>query len=338
MSIDVSVVVPTYRRDDLLKTCLLRLLDQSLDPRRYEIIVCDDGPSDGTGQLVESFQVTARTSVRYIPVSQTQGPAAARNRGWEAARGAIIAFTDDDCQPDRHWLEAGWQAIASADAVTGKTIVPLPRHPTDYELDTAGLASAEFITANCFVRRAALEAVSGFDERFTAAWREDSDLHFSLLERGCRIVRATDAVVVHPVRPAPWGVSVKLQRKGVFDLLLHAKHPLLYAQRMTPFPRLYYLVAAALVVASVGSAVARLDVVAIGLAAWLMATVFFALQRLRHTSRSPAHIAEMLLTSALIPPLSLYWRLVGISRYGWPLARPRRISDAVEVTAAQRAL
>ena len=80
--------------------------------------------------------------------------------------------------------------------------MPLPERPTDYEADASGLARAEFATANVFVKRAALALVNGFDERFTSAWREDSDLQFALLATGGRIVRAPDALVIHPVRPA----------------------------------------------------------------------------------------------------------------------------------------
>ena len=55
--------------------------------------------------------------------------------------------------------------------------MPLPLQPTDYELNAAGLQRSEFVTANCFYRRAALAAAGGFDERFRAPWREDSDLY-----------------------------------------------------------------------------------------------------------------------------------------------------------------
>src|SRR5690348_17598480 len=98
--------------------------------------------------------------------------------------------------------------------------MPLPVMPTDYERNESGLERAEFITANCFVRRGVLERLSGFDESFRMPWREDSDLHFRLLEAGFRVARAEDAIVVHPVRPAPWGVSLRQQKKVVFDALL----------------------------------------------------------------------------------------------------------------------
>src|SRR5690606_10619854 len=104
-------------------------------------------------------------------------------------------------------------------------------------------ATAEFVTANCFVRRTVLEAVGGFDERFRAAWREDSDLHFVMLERGLKLMKVPAAVVVHPVRPARWGVCLRIQRKSQYDALLYKKHPELYRRRIGPNrPRDYYAI------------------------------------------------------------------------------------------------
>lgn len=309
----VSVVIPTYRRPDPLARCLAAVTAQDVDD--YEVIVADDAANDATRRQVES--ITSRVPVRYVAVAGDHGPAAARNRGWHAARGDVIAFTDDDTIPDPGWLRAGRMAIeAGADAVTGRTIVPLPAAPTDYERNEAGLERGEFITANCLVRRDALKAVGGFDERFTAAWREDSDLQFALLERGCRIERAADAVVVHPVRPAPWGVSLRQQRKSRFDALLCRKHPRLYRDRIRPgTPWNYYAIVAALL-AGASAAVAASGILATGAAAvWLVLTGRFVARRLRGTPHAPRHFAEMCVTSVLIPPLAVFWRLNGAVRF-----------------------
>src|SRR5207249_4945767 len=149
--------------------------------------------------------------------------------------------------PTPEWLRAGLaQFRDGVIGVTGRVVVPLPQLPSDYERDAAGLEHGEFVTANCFYRRDALAAVGGFDERFTAPWREDSDLFFSLLERRARdhperrFVWARDAVVIHPVRPAPWGVSLGQQRKAMFNALLFKKHPRLYRQRVQPAPPWHY--------------------------------------------------------------------------------------------------
>ena len=316
----VSVVVPTYKRPDLLERCLAALQRQTLAALEYEIIVCDDGPSDEARRVVEQARagLPGGAQIHYIEVTATQGPAAARNRGWERARSAVVAFTDDDTVPDAGWLEAGLAAIAQgADAVTGRIEMPLPEEPTDLELDAAGLTRAEFVTANCLVRRDVLEAVGGFDERFSMAWREDSDLHFKLIEGGYTIVRSEEALVVHPLRPMPFGASISMQKKVLYDVLLYRKHPRLYRQRIRPTPPWKYLgISAALLAGVVCAAVGQWVAAGLFLAAWIVASLMFFHARLRPSAKTGRNIIELLVTSFVIPPLSIFWRLVGVRRFG----------------------
>jgi glycosyltransferase involved in cell wall biosynthesis len=284
----------------------------------YEIVVADDGPSDETryAVLAAMEKYPHGPLVRYVPVTGPHGPAAARNCGWRAAHAEIIAFTDDDTIADRAWLSEGLKAIAQAAAVAGWVSVPIAQRPTDYELDAHGLEGAEFVTANCFVRRSALEAVGGFDERFRLAWREDSDLYFALLEHAQPVVWSPKVRVLHPVRPGSWGISLKQQRKVLFDALLYKKHPALYRMKIRPSPPwMYYAHVVALVAAIAGWALSMPWVAAFGMAFWTWSTVSFCMRRLEQTSHAPRHIAEMLLTSAVIPLLSVFWRLTGALRF-----------------------
>ena len=311
----VSVVVPTFRRPELLGRCLEALGRQELAASEWEVLIADDAASAATRDQVEAAaRSLAPVPVRYLAVTRARGPAAARNVGWRAASAVVIAFTDDDCVPDPRWLLEGLSALdrTGAEAVGGRIEVPLPSDPTDYERDAAGLTRAEFATANAFCHRSALGAVGGFDERFTAAWREDSDLQFALLTAGFAVARAPDAVVVHPVRPARWGVSLAQQRKSRFEALLFRNFPQLYRERISAHPPWdYYLATLALLVAGIGLATTRPIVFAVALGVWLVVTAWFAARRLASTSRRPAHVVEMLATSALIPPLALYWRIRG---------------------------
>ena len=278
----VSVVVPTCGRPALLRRCLEALERQSLPRQDFEVIVADD----------------SRTRA---------GPAAARNRGWRKARAEVIAFTDDDCIPHRDWLKNGLGRLEGRDAVSGRIVMPIPARPTDYERDAQGLERSEFVTANCFVRREVLERLGGFDERFRLAWREDSDLHFRLLTSGARLDRAPEAIVEHPVRPAPWGASLRQQRKVMFDALLYRKHPLLYRRRIRARPRWdYYAIVSSLLLSFVQPAF---------LVPWAALTARFFMQRVRGTVLTPGHIVEMALTSIAIPPLAVFWRLVGALKY-----------------------
>ncbi len=317
MSLLVSVVVPTCRRDELLNRCLAALILQDGDASAYEVIVVDDGASEETRRLVELWANRVKVDLRYARNTEGKGPASARNTGWRIARADIIAFTDDDCAPDRGWLREGLSAVTNgADGAWGRLIMPLPKVPTDYERDASRLTRAEFVTANCFCRRAALERTGGFDERFTAAWREDSDLLFSLLEHDGRLVHAPGAIVVHPIRPARWGVSVAQQRKNMYNALLYKKHPKLYRERIQAEPPWHYYAAVASLLLGFGAAAGGAGTLAwCVLAAWVLLTIHFCRRRLHETSHAPWHIVEMVVTSVLIPPLAVFWRLYGAIRY-----------------------
>jgi GT2 family glycosyltransferase len=316
----VSVVVPTCRRPALLGRCLAALLLQTLSPDEFEILVCDDGCDVATYDLVAWVGERSYGSgyrVTYLPVTESRGPAGARNRGWQAARACVVAFTDEDTIPDRHWLERGLAAMrGGASAVSGRIVVPLPPRPTDYQRDCSRLAHVDFATANCFVYKPMLERVGGFDARYTVAWRDDADLQFAILGAGGTIARADDAVVVHPVRPAQWGVSLAQQRRSQFDALLYKKHPKLYRARVAASPPwlCYAIVGAG--AGAIGAWLAGFPAIAAGMAgAWGVLTAAFTLERLRTTSRRPAHVVEMALTSAAIPPLSVFWRLYGAAKF-----------------------
>lgn len=316
MSLRVSVIVPTYKRRALLRRCLKALANQSLVHDQYEIIVVDDEESPRTEALVRRLSSATAPALHYVAAVGTTGPAAARNWGVGRSRGQILAFTDDDCVPDPNWLEEGLKAIANVDAVGGRIVIPLPPRPTDYELSQAQLSQCEFVTANCFCRRETFWEVGGFDESFSLAWREDSDLYFKLLESHARVGSAAAALVVHPIRPAHWGVSLRQQHKIRYDALLYKKHPQLFATRIASRPPLrYYSSMTLLASAAVAAGAGLMPVATACAAAWAAITLDFACRRLARTSRDPAHVAEMLLTSAFIPPLSVFWRLYGACRF-----------------------
>jgi cellulose synthase/poly-beta-1,6-N-acetylglucosamine synthase-like glycosyltransferase len=316
----VSVVVPTFKRPMLLSRCLEALLAQDFPSTDYEVIIVDDAASEQTRCQVEQYAKRAEMeghTIRYFAVTESHGPAAARNIGLYAACGDIIAFTDDDCIPSPGWLKAGVKALTDdAVAVAGHIIVPLPSAPTDYEYNASCLAHSEFVTANCFVRRNALIRIGGFDDRFTAAWREDSDLIFTLQELGARCIAAQDAVVIHPVRSAPWGISIRQQRKSIFNALLYKKHPVLYRQKIqaTP-PWHYYAIVCALLVILIGALSESWPLACIALGTWIYLTCRFCLERLRYTSHTPSHVTEMIVTSCVIPLLAIFWRLRGAIKF-----------------------
>lgn len=315
-SVKISVVIPTYKRPALLERCLDGLLKQNIPLKDFEVVVVSDGDDPATSRALESRTTQRFPSIQYYSLSAKAGPAAARNLGWMLAQGELVVFTDDDCIPSDGWLAAMWSAYTANGkqpaAFSGRTVVPINNNPTDYEKNISQLASAEFITANCASTKLALEQVGGFDERFKMAWREDSDLQFKFIVNGISIYKVNDAVVTHPVRKAPWGVSIREEKKGMFNALLYKKYPSLYREKIEQkAPWHYYGIAFFFLVFLTGLIADRPVMKFVGLAGWLSMTTWFAYRRLRSTSHSWNHVSEMLFTSAVIPLLSLFWEFYG---------------------------
>jgi glycosyltransferase involved in cell wall biosynthesis len=319
----ISVVIPTYHRSALLLKCIEAILQQDFDRRSFEVIVVSDGPDPTLKQLL-SHLPSECTHLKVTSLRIKKGPAAARNAGWQNAIGELIVFTDDDCIPDAKWLSNYWSAFENrtqeAIAFRGKTVVPINRIPTDYELNISRLAEAEFITANCACSKKALELTNGFDEAFTMAWREDSDLQFRLMSENIPIITVEDAIVTHPVRKAKWCISLKEEKKGVFNALLFKKFPSLYRQKIQQQrPWLYYAIVGFFAMVVIGLAIPSHSTFIIGIFGWFVLTLLFILRRLRRTSHKWSHILEMIITSIAIPFLSLYWRWYGALKYKAPL-------------------
>lgn len=321
MSRKISVVVPTYRRPALLRKCLEALSLQQFDHSDYEIVVVSDGPDHATHDMLNNLQGMPHPFIQYLSLARNSGPAAARNAGWRAATGRLIAFTDDDTQPAADWLSSLWNAFGffgepAYIAFSGQVTVPLPDEPTDFELNTSHLETADFVTANCACTPAALNLVNGFDERFTTAWREDSDLEFRFMENNIPIRKIGEAVVVHPVRAARWGVSIRDQKKTMFNALLYKKFPALFRTKIQQAPAWnYYLIIAGFLMCITGIMIRSGLIVTLGAALYLSLTISFIARRLAATSRSTKHIAEMVVTSLVIPFASIYWTIYGAVKY-----------------------
>ena len=324
MTPEFSVVIPTYQRPALLLKCLDALGRQRLPRDQFEIIVVDDGNAPETETAVALFaKQIARSGgpleVRYLAQSERRGPAAARNRGWRAARGRIVAFTDDDCLPQPDWL---WGALAcfqrGAQVVTGQLRMPLPDDPTTHERTAAFLETSEFITANCFCRKSALERVGGFEEAFDLAWREDSDLQFKLIQAGVPISRCPEAVIVHPLRQDPWYAPLRDERKNSYDALLYKRHPDLFRERIPAYRGLvlqYYGSVVSLSVGLIGLLASSESVAATGLGVWTILTTDLTLRNLPDGSVNFTSAKHALLTALAMPFLSVYWRLYGAFKY-----------------------
>lgn len=321
---EFSVVIPTFQRPALLLKCLDALGRQKLPRDQFEIIVVDDGNSPETETAVSLFaKQIARSGgsleVRYLGQVERRGPAAARNRGWRAARGRIVAFTDDDCLPQPEWLSAALAYFRrGAQVATGQLRMPLPDNPTSYERTTAFLETAEFITANCFCRKSALERVGGFEEAFDIAWREDSDLQFKLIRAGIPISRCPEAVIVHPMREAPWYAHLRDERKNRYDALLYKRHPDLFRERIPSYRGLvlrYYASVLSVSVGAAGLLVGKPALALAGFGLWTALTADLVVRHLPDNNLTWTTTKHAVATGVATPFLSVYWRLYGAVKY-----------------------
>lgn len=312
-AVRVSVIVPVYRGAAVIGGCVRALAAQTLAADAYEVIVVDDGSDDETAQVAEREAAGARARIQVVRLDRNRGPAAARNAGIAAARGAVLAFTDADCEAAPDWLE---QALRRLDAeptlagVEGRTDPAGETGTLTHQMrnPTGGL----WMTCNIAYRREALEEAGGFDERFRAPFLEDSDVAFSVQEGGGSIgfepAMIVEHLVLHEGRRKFWRDA----RKRFYNPLLYAKHPDLYAAHIAGvvpgLPRLHLLyllwTAAPFVLWGVGLPGGAL------LAGLVWA---FFLRRLAHAyrARDPVSILQV----ALVPFVQTFWVLRGALRF-----------------------
>ena len=293
---------------------LLGELARADGPRPGRIVVVDDR-RDGTEPVAPSLGDEVK-----VLQGPARGPAAARNVGWRASDAPWVVFVDDDVVPTETWLEDLHTDLVAAPldvvAVQGRVTVPLPtdRRPTDWERNVTGLESARWITADMAVRRSALEKVGGFDERFPRAFREDLDLALRLQAEGGKLTVGRRRVL-HPVRPAPWWISLRLQAGNRDDALMTALHGRKWMDGAAPRGRRRrHMATTACALTALASVAFRRPAVArAALAGWAVGTAELAWARIAPGPRTPREVASMLATSAALPPVATWHWLAGLA-------------------------
>lgn len=235
----ISVIIPAYNARATIGVALEALLRQTIPRDAFEVIVVDDGSTDGTAA------VAAPHADRVI-VQEHAGPAAARNRGAYDARGDILVFTDGDCEPEPRWLERltapledpGVVAVKGAYRTRQRGIVARFAQAEFEERyrRLRGYDQIDFVdTYSAAIRADAFRAVGGFDIRFPKANNEDVDLSYKLAARGARMVFAPDALVYHR-HPEKIGRYLRTKfLRAYWRAMVYRRHPAkLLADSYTP--------------------------------------------------------------------------------------------------------
>jgi glycosyltransferase involved in cell wall biosynthesis len=215
-----SVIVPTYERHAHLPTLLACLARQTCPD--FEVILID--------QSASRWQVPDQFSSLDILYEHTdlKGTSRARNLGAWLARGDVMAFTDDDCQPEPDWLQNARRYFEHAGVVGVEGLIVSDRlNDPDYRAVTnIGFEGMGFMTANLLLRREVFNAIDGFDEQFDVPFREDTDLGWRARTLG-DIPFGHDVRVYHPPHARSVEREAHSARVRFFekDALLLKKHP-----------------------------------------------------------------------------------------------------------------
>lgn len=228
IELKASVVVPTYNRRELLRRTLDSLAKQTVAPGSFEVVVVDDGSTDGTAELAASFQ--APYALQYVH-QPNKGRSAARNAGVRAARADLIVFLDSDIAVAPTFIAAHLEAhtepllVANGPVIhVETTTAPLEGSPT-----LADMSTAFFATGNVSVGRQHLERAGLFDEDFAEYGWEDLELGDRLRDLGLRAVPAPLARGYHynpPRRMADFKHHCERERqRGRTAIVYYRKRP-----------------------------------------------------------------------------------------------------------------
>lgn len=246
----ISVVIPTYDRPRRLAACLEALARQEPPEGGFEVIVVDDGSPTPVASVAGPFR--DRLDVDVVR-QENAGPAAARNVGAARARGALIAFTDDDCQPDPGWLWAYAEAAAAhpGHLLIGRTFNALRTNPYAeasqlllaylYEYFGPDSGRTLLVASNNMVLPVdAFHALGGFDPRFGLAAGEDRDFAARWHEAGRAATSVPGAVVQHGHEMGLAGFWRQHSHYGRGAARYHALRVARGASRLRPEPLRFY--------------------------------------------------------------------------------------------------
>ena len=272
-----SVIVPSYNRQEEIRELLNSFTHLQFPKEKYELIIADDGSTDGTADLVKEFQRTSGFTLHFYR-QENRGPGAARNMGMENAKGDFFIFIDSDCTVSPQWLRAIDADLQreQADAFGG---------PDSFRADFPPLLKAinysmtSFITTggirghkkkglgkyyprsfNMGLSKGIYEKIGGF-----GGLRHGQDIEFShrIIQSGAKVILVPDAVVYHKRRTSIKKFFRQVFNWGVARINLYKIDP----KMLEPVHALPALVTLGVILLIIGS---LLSSVVWGLFKWLL--------------------------------------------------------------------
>ncbi len=200
-----SIIIPTYDRPRQLESCLESLTHLNYPRARFEVIIVNDGG----GVLLEELIARFEDRLNVVLITQTNsGPSNARNNGAKIAKGRFLAFTDDDCQPDRNWLVSLENRLKNNPncIIGGRTLNLLQDNVYSaasqmicelaYKYYNTDNNDAKFFSSNNIaISRKNFPEVRGFDETLRTA--EDRDFCKRWVKLGHKMIFAAEAIIYH---------------------------------------------------------------------------------------------------------------------------------------------
>ncbi|MBI2134863.1 glycosyltransferase [Candidatus Woesearchaeota archaeon] len=234
----ISVIIPTYNRIKKLERCINSILSQRYAKKMYEIIIIDDGGSDGTkifaGNLIKKYD-----NIKIITNKSNKGPAYSRNIGIKNARGDIIALTDDDCVVNKDWLKQidfSHKKNSNEFAIGGRILGSNPDtifhkfrdFVTEYTLKRSLIKKNNYNympTCNISYKKDVFKKIGYFDESFKLASGEDVDINLRLLKIGKSVYLDKKILVYHDYPMSVKGLIKKSYSYGLYIPLIRKNHP-----------------------------------------------------------------------------------------------------------------
>lgn len=248
---EISVIIATYNRRALLERTLSTLINQDIDPSRYEVIVVSDGCTDGTAVFLQNF--SAECDIRFVEQHPNQGQTKAANVGAKAARGKYLLFLDDDVVCERGLLRAHLEAHEShsSDVLVFGPIPVADESPNTLATDWTRQSTLMYyerlkqtggpiwpdnatVDANSSLSREIFLNCGGFDESLLSA-RQNEELGIRLWRGGLPFVFAPDALTHHVFVKSNYALAVTEARThGWAEVRISRK--LMYARERSHLP------------------------------------------------------------------------------------------------------